>query len=181
MDEEGGVEEYAAFFDDQVIDGESLKCLNEETLKTLVPLAGPHLKIMDKIKKLNAQESMENCSFQSMSSGIPTFVVQEEEPLAANKAFGNVLQIMLKKKRGTKCPFLSKSIRLGLAEGTDDDFVASETIFQEYSAVVARWTDGDSFRGQTKYLMKNTAFLKVHNVLTDQCRVGNCACLKGTS
>ncbi len=51
--------------------------------------------------------------------------------------FGNVLQIMFKKKRETKCPFLSKSIRLALAEGTDDDFVALETIFQEYSAVVA--------------------------------------------
>ena len=76
-------------------------------------------------------------------------------------SFGNVRQIMLKKRRGTKCPFLRKYIRLGLAEGTEDDFVSSETIFQEYSAAVALWTDGDSVRGQTKYLMKKTAFLKV--------------------
>ncbi|KAL9961709.1 hypothetical protein ACROYT_G030706 [Oculina patagonica] len=75
-------------------------------------------------------------------------------------AFGNVRQIMLKKKRGTKCPFLSKYIRLALAKGTKDDFVESETIFQEYAAAVAIWTDGDSLRGQTKYLMKKTAFLK---------------------
>ncbi|XP_078371940.1 uncharacterized protein LOC144655562 [Oculina patagonica] len=70
---------------DQVIDGESLKCMNEDTLKTLVPLVGPRLKIMEKINKLNAQESTGNCSFQSMPSGMPTIVVQEDEPLAADK------------------------------------------------------------------------------------------------
>lgn len=73
---------------------------------------------------------------------------------------------MLKKKRGTKCPFLNKYIRLALAKGTEDDFVSSETIFQEYSAAVAIWTDGDSLRGQTKYLMKKTAFLKVSSKYT---------------
>lgn len=35
---------------------------------------------MDKIKKLNAQESMGNCSSQSLSSGLPTVVIQEDEP-----------------------------------------------------------------------------------------------------
>ena len=70
-------------------------------------------------------------------------------------------KLCLKKKRGTKCLFLSKYIRLALAEGTEDDFVLTETIFQEYSAAVALWTDQDSLKGQTKYLMKKTAFLKV--------------------
>ena len=59
--------------------------MNEETLKTLVPLAGLRLKIMGKIKKLNAQESMGYCSLQLMSSGLPTIVVQEDEPLVADK------------------------------------------------------------------------------------------------
>ncbi|KAL9972401.1 hypothetical protein ACROYT_G018692 [Oculina patagonica] len=59
--------------------------MNEDTLKTLVPLVGPRLKIMEKINKLNAQESTGNCSFQSMPSGMPTIVVQEDEPLAADK------------------------------------------------------------------------------------------------
>lgn len=86
-------------------------------------------------------------------------------------SFGNVRQIMLKKKRGTKCPFLSKFIRLALAEGTEDDFVASETIFQEYSSAVSLWTDGDSVRGQTKYLMKKTAFLKVSSKYTEVIKI----------
>ena len=73
---------------DQVIDGESFKCMNEDTLKTLMPLAGPRLKLMDRIKKLNAQESLENnyCSSQSVPSGsLPTVVIHEDEPLVADK------------------------------------------------------------------------------------------------
>ncbi|KAL9975436.1 hypothetical protein ACROYT_G012597 [Oculina patagonica] len=129
-----GLKEYVDFFCDRAIDGESLKCMNEDTLKTLVPLAGPRLKIMEKINKLNAQESTGNCSFQSMPSGMPTIVVQEDEPLAADKAF-LVLQTKKIIENGSDAKEVAKGRREGMPpfmifEGElhspDDIFISGE-------------------------------------------------------
>ena len=51
---------------------------------------------------------------------------------------------MLKKKRGTKCPFLKRFITLAVAKGNEQSFVPTEDIFREYCAAVAVWTEDDS-------------------------------------
>ena len=67
---------------------------------------------------------------------------------------------MLKQKRAAKCPFLTKFISLAVEKGKEEHFVATENVFEEYCAAVAVWTEGDSLHGQTKYLMRRTAFHK---------------------
>ena len=66
---------------------------------------------------------------------------------------------MLKHKRAAKCPFLSGVKCVALAE--EASFVPSEEIFQEYCRVVSLWTEEDSARGQTQYLMKTGSFYRV--------------------
>lgn len=75
---------------------------------------------------------------------------------------------MLKKKRGTKCPFLKRFITLAVAKGNEESFVPTEDIFREYCAAVAVWTEDDSLHGQTKYLMKKAAFYKA-SIKVSQC------------
>lgn len=70
-------------------------------------------------------------------------------------------QVILKQKRGTKCPFLKRFVSLALKRGSKETFVRSEEIFENYCQAVAVWTDGDSLHGQTKYLIKKAAFYKV--------------------
>lgn len=79
--------------------------------------------------------------------------------------FGNVRQVMLKKRRGAKCPFLNKFISLAI-DKDEYSFVATEEIFGEYSTAVALWTEGDSIHGQTKYLMKKRSFYKASAKIT---------------
>ena len=74
--------------------------------------------------------------------------------------FANVRQVMLGQKRAAKCPFLKKFVSLALEKGNEDHFVATEEVFEAYCAAVALWTEDDSLRGQTKYLMKKRAFYK---------------------
>ena len=75
--------------------------------------------------------------------------------------FANLRQVILKQKRGTKCPFLRRFVTLAVKQGSNETFVSSEKIFEDYCQAVAVWTDGDSLHGQTKYLIKKAAFYKV--------------------
>ena len=75
-------------------------------------------------------------------------------------SFGNVRQVMLKQRRGAKCPFLTRFVSLGVDKGTRDSFVSTSEAFEAYCAAVAIWTEGDSLHGQTKYLIKRKAFDK---------------------
>ena len=61
---------------DQVVDGEALKCMNEDTLKTIVPPAGVRAKLLNRIKKLNDEESRH----LSTSGAAAIEVLDEDEP-----------------------------------------------------------------------------------------------------
>lgn len=74
--------------------------------------------------------------------------------------FGNVRQVMLKQRRGAKCPFLTRFVNLSLKKGARDSFVATSEAFGQYCAAVALWTEEDSLHGQTQYLIKKKAFDK---------------------
>ena len=76
--------------------------------------------------------------------------------------------LILKKKRGAKCPFLKRFITLAVAKGNEHRFVPTEDIFREYCAAVPVWTEDDSLHGQTKYLMKKTAFYEA-SITVSQC------------
>ena len=75
--------------------------------------------------------------------------------------FANVRKIMLKHKRAAKCPFLQEFIVKSVALADETSFVSSEEIFKEYCRVVSLWTEEDSTRGQTQYLMKKGSFYRV--------------------
>jgi len=75
--------------------------------------------------------------------------------------FANVRKIMLKHKRAAKCPFLQEFIVKSVALADEASFVSSEEIFKEYCRVVSLWTEEDSTRGQTQYLMKKGSFYRV--------------------
>lgn len=79
--------------------------------------------------------------------------------------FANVRQVMMKSRRGAKCPFLDKFLSLAIAK-EEESFVAKEDIFGEYTNAVALWTQGDSVHGQTKYLMKKRSFYKASAKIT---------------
>ena len=64
--------------------------------------------------------------------------------------FANLRQVILKQKRGTKCPFLRRFVSLAVKQGSNETFVASDKIFEDYCQAVAVWTDG-----QTKYLFSS--------------------------
>ena len=55
---------------DHVVDGEALKCMNEDTLKTLVPPTGVRATIIYKLKKLNEEESGRTRSITSGAAAI---------------------------------------------------------------------------------------------------------------
>lgn len=74
--------------------------------------------------------------------------------------FANVRQVMLKQRRGAKCPFLTRFVSLGVDKGERDSFVSTNEAFEAYCAAVAIWTEGDSVYGQTKDLIKRKAFDK---------------------
>ena len=82
------------------------------------------------------------------------------QPRDKMSSFGNVRQVMLKQRRGAKCPFLTRFVSLGVDKGARDSFVSTSEAFEAYCAAVAIWTEGDSLHGQTKYLIKRKAFDK---------------------
>ena len=75
--------------------------------------------------------------------------------------FVNVRRVMLQHKRAAKCPFLQEFILTSVALAEETSFVSSEEIFKEYCRVVSLWTEEDSTRGQTQFLMKKGSFYRV--------------------
>ena len=75
-------------------------------------------------------------------------------------AFANVRRIMLKHKRGAKCPLLEKFVSSSLEE-EGRNFIPTAVMYEEYEGAVYLWTDEDSVRGQTKFLMKRSGFNRV--------------------
>lgn len=67
---------------------------------------------------------------------------------------------MLKHKRAAKCPLLQKFLSLGVEEAAGN-FVSTAEIYKSYESAVSLWTDEDSVRGQTKFLMKRSGFNRV--------------------
>ena len=63
-------------------------------------------------------------------------------------------------KRIIKCPFLRRFVSLAVKQGSKETFVPTDEIFEDYNQAVALWTDGNSLHGQTKHLIKKTAFYK---------------------
>ncbi|KAL9961317.1 hypothetical protein ACROYT_G030231 [Oculina patagonica] len=88
--------------------------------------------------------------------------------------FVNVRRIMLKHKRGSKCPFLERFLD-EVIDTEQRNFLSSENIYQEYARLVALWTHGDSVSGQTKHLMKKATFFRLHGVPSDPRGAGICA------
>lgn len=76
-------------------------------------------------------------------------------------AFANVRRVMLKHKRGAKCPLLSKFFSLCVEAADDESFISTAECFEAYESAVSLWTDGDSIHGQTKFLLKRSGFNKV--------------------
>jgi len=72
-------------------------------------------------------------------------------------SFVNVCRVMLKHKRGAKCPLLVKFLSSSV-EQNPGNFVSTAEIFEAYKSVVRVWTDNDSVSGQTKFLMKRNSF-----------------------
>jgi len=72
----------------------------------------------------------------------------------------NVRRIILKHRRGIKCPFLNRFIQSSLTP-SEGHFLSTEAIFAEWKAAVEMWTDGDSVSGQTAHLMKEKSFHRV--------------------
>lgn len=72
-------------------------------------------------------------------------------------ALANVRRIILKHKRGAKCP-LSKKVLTEWVKSNTESFISTCNIFEVYENEVYLWTDGDSVQGQTQFLMKKSAF-----------------------
>ena len=75
-------------------------------------------------------------------------------------SFVNVRRIMLRHKRGAKCPLLVKFLSSCL-EQNPGNFVSTAEIYEAYETAVRVWTDEDSVNGQTKFLMKRNGFNRV--------------------
>jgi len=75
-------------------------------------------------------------------------------------SYVNVRRVMLKHKRGAKCPLLTKFLNQCVTVDANH-FVPTSEIFSAYETAVSIWTDEDSVVGQTKYLMKKSAFNRV--------------------
>ena len=75
-------------------------------------------------------------------------------------SFVNVRRILLRHKRGAKCPLLEKFVRSCFKE-RKNSFLPISDIYLEYRHALSLWTDGDSDDGQTKMLLKEKAFQRV--------------------
>ena len=75
-------------------------------------------------------------------------------------SFVNVRRVMLKHKRGAKCPLLVKFLS-SCVEQSPGNFVSTAEIFEAYESAVRVWTDNDSVSGQTKFFMKRNSFNRV--------------------
>ncbi|CAH3185234.1 unnamed protein product [Porites lobata] len=64
---------------------------------------------------------------------------------------------MLRHKRAAKCPLLSKFLNQCVTT-EEGNFVSTSELFSAYETAVSIWTDDDSVHGQTKFLMKRSAF-----------------------
>ena len=83
--------------------------------------------------------------------------------------FANIRRIMLKHKRGAKCPLLEKFLSLCVEEAKEN-FISTAEIFEAYKSAVSVWTDQDSVRGQTQFLMKRNSFNQVRvGISSEQC------------
>ena len=72
----------------------------------------------------------------------------------------NVRRIMLRHKRGAKCPLLVKFLSSCL-EQNPGNFVSMAEIYEAYETAVRVWTDEDSVNSQTKFLMNRSSFNRV--------------------
>jgi len=75
-------------------------------------------------------------------------------------SFVNVRRVMLKHKRGARCPLLVKFLS-SCVEQSLGNFVSTAEIFEAYESAVRVWTDNNSVSGQTKFLMKRNSFNRV--------------------
>jgi len=75
-------------------------------------------------------------------------------------SFVNVRRVMLKHKRGARCPLLVKFLS-SCVEQSPGNFVSMAEIFEAYESAVRVWTDNNSVSGQTKFLMKRNSFNRV--------------------
>ena len=75
-------------------------------------------------------------------------------------SFVNVRRVMLKHKRGAKCPLLLKFLS-SCVEQSPGNFVSTGAIFEAYESAVRLWTDDDSVGGQAQFLMKRSGFNRV--------------------
>ena len=71
---------------------------------------------------------------------------------------------MLGHKRKTKCPLLTKFVRQCTTK-TESSFVSTHELFLAYETAVSIWTNEDSVRGQTKFLIKESTFNRVSQEL----------------
>ena len=74
--------------------------------------------------------------------------------------YANVRRIILKHRRAAKCPLLQKFTHLCLKEARGN-FIPTQEIFESYESALALWTDEDSVRGQTSFLIKRRGFNQV--------------------
>ena len=75
-------------------------------------------------------------------------------------SFVNMCRVMLKHRRGAKCPLLVKCLS-SCVEQSPGNIVSTAEIFEAYESTVRVWTDDDSVSGQTKFLMKRNGFNRV--------------------
>ena len=71
-------------------------------------------------------------------------------------SYANVRRVMLKHKRATKCPLLTKLLS-GCVTSAEGNFVSTSALFSTYETAVSIWTDDDSVHGQTKFQMKRSS------------------------
>ena len=79
--------------------------------------------------------------------------------------FANIRQVMMKRRRGVKCPVLNRFISLTI-DKDQGSFVVMEDIFTEYTTAVVLWTEGDNIHRQTKYLMKKRSYYEASAKIT---------------
>lgn len=79
--------------------------------------------------------------------------------------FANIRQVMMKRRRGVKCPVLNRFISL-VIDKDQGSFVVMEDIFTEYTTAVVLWTEGDNIHRQTKYLMKKRSYYEASAKIT---------------
>ena len=78
-------------------------------------------------------------------------------------SFVNIRRVILKHKRGAKCPLLQKFVKF-CVEQEEGNLLTTEELFAAYENAVSLWNDGDSLNGQTKFLIKKSGFHRVHTL-----------------